>query len=178
MKNERLENRLQEEILSFIDSCNSLMLASLDDVGDPFASYAPFAVGDDCLYVLISEIAIHATNLTQNPRASVLVVEDEGAADNLFARLRVQYKVDAEIVPHDSEAWRLGVDTLAARHGDRIHNLSELGDFKLSVCCPGVDAMSKVLAALTSWLAVHWRGNLLIICAMVTRNAKLPDGSI
>lgn len=136
MKNQKMESRLQDEILSFIEGCQSLMLASQDEIGDPYASYAPFAPGDECLYILISEIAVHAINLRLNPRASVLIVEDESKAETLFARVRVSYKIDAELIEHGSAQWQQGVDILAARHGDRINNLSELSDFRLFKLVP------------------------------------------
>ena len=131
MKNKVLESRLSDEVMDFITSRKTLLLSSLKEDGTPYASYAPFAIGQDCLYLLISEIAVHATNLRANPKASVLIIEDEDSCGEIFARLRVNYSVHAENIAVDSEAWKLGIDTLAARHGSRINNLSQLADFKL-----------------------------------------------
>lgn len=63
MNNKGLETQIRDEIMALVNSRKSLMLSSLDEDGLPYASYAPFAVGDDCLYVLISEIAVHGRNL-------------------------------------------------------------------------------------------------------------------
>ena len=106
MKNKALQTRLSDEVMTFLQSRKSLHLASLGVDGAPFASYAPFAVGEECLYVLLSEIATHGINLQRNPRASVLVVQDE-----------------------DTAAEALGY--LSARHGQRPINLSKLQDFKM-----------------------------------------------
>mgnify|MGYP003655740122 CR=1 FL=1 len=103
MKNKALQTRLSDEVMTFLQSRKSLHLASLGVDGAPFASYAPFAVGEECLYVLLSEIATHGINLHRNPRASVLEVQDEDTA--------------------------LGY--LSARHGQRPINLSKLQDFKM-----------------------------------------------
>lgn len=89
MNNKGLETQIRDEIMDMVHSRKSLMLSSLDENGLPYASYAPFAVGDDCLYVLISEIAVHGKNLQLNPQASALIIEDEDTANELFARLRV-----------------------------------------------------------------------------------------
>ena len=86
MSSERFTRKINLEVVDFIHSRRSLQLASIRDDGAPFASYAPFAIGDECLYVLISEIAVHARNLLANPLASVLIVEDEDSAEELFAR--------------------------------------------------------------------------------------------
>lgn len=130
-KQEILNQRINEEVSEFIHSRKSLMLSSLQADGRPYASYAPFAIGDDCLYVLLSEIALHAINLQHNPAASVLIIEDEDTAGELFARKRVNYSMQAELVELESEAWYQGIDILEVRHGERIQNLSRLADFRL-----------------------------------------------
>lgn len=131
MKNERLEQKLKDEIIGFLDSRKSLLISSITENGKPYASYAPFAIGDDCIYVMLSEIAVHATNLQINPVASVLIIEDEDTASELFARKRVNYSMSAECIQLKDERWNGGVQILAERHGERINNLSELQDFKL-----------------------------------------------
>ncbi len=131
MKNEKLAARLSQEVLDFIETRKTLQLASLTEEGAPFASYAPFAIGENCLYVLLSDLAMHAVNLKANPKASVLIVEDEDSADELFARVRVNYSVEADFIAHSTAAWRLGVSVLEARHGERIGHLSKMSDFKL-----------------------------------------------
>jgi putative heme iron utilization protein len=131
MKNKAMESRLGEEIMQFIDARRSLQLASLDENGMPYASYAPFAVGEDCLFVLLSEIAIHAVNLLKNPAASVLIIEDEGPAEELFARVRVNYAVRAEHLDYGSNDWQLAMERLVERHGERPRKLGEHTDFKM-----------------------------------------------
>lgn len=131
MSNEKLQEKVQEEVQSFIQSRKSLQLATSGANGEPYASYAPFAVGDECIYVLLSEIAVHAANLKENPKASVLIIEDEDSAGELFARIRVNYVMDADFIEFEAEGWQQGIETLAARHGERINNLSKLDDFKL-----------------------------------------------
>jgi len=131
MKNTAMQARLGDEVRAFIDSRRSLQLASLGEDGVPFASYAPFARDDDSLYVILSDIAIHGRNLLRDSRASVLVIEDEDTAGELYARVRVSYQVAAEELAVGSEAWERGVDLLEARHGERPRNLSKLADFRL-----------------------------------------------
>lgn len=131
MKNQKMQQRLSAEIIEFINSRKSLQLSTITQDGSPYASYAPFALGDQCLYVLISEIALHAINLQHNPQASILIIQDEDSAEELFARVRVNYSVNAELIAVDSEQWHEGITVLTNRHGERISNLSQLADFKL-----------------------------------------------
>ncbi len=136
MKNPELGKRIQQEIIDFVGSRKSLQLSSMTPEGKPYASYAPFALGESCLYVLISEIAIHAVNLQHNPAASILIVEDEAEAKDLFARKRVNYSVNCEKLDYSSEQWQVGLTALADRHGNRINDLSEMKDFKLFKLTP------------------------------------------
>ncbi|MCB1847798.1 MAG: pyridoxamine 5'-phosphate oxidase family protein [Halieaceae bacterium] len=131
MKNKAMQTRLATEVLDFIQSRRSLQLASLTEDGAPYASYAPFAIGDNCLYVLLSEIAVHGVNLQRNPRASVLILEDEDTAGELFARIRVNYSVEASLLAHESTEWREALEQLAGRFGERPVNLSALQDFRM-----------------------------------------------
>ncbi len=136
MKNTAMQARLDSEILAFIESRKTLQLASIDETGFPFSSYAPFALGDDCLYVLLSEIAVHGVNLQANPKASTLIVEDEDTAEILFARLRVNYRMNVEHIEYQADGWNTGIAALVARHGEISANLSEKQDFKLFKLTP------------------------------------------
>jgi hypothetical protein len=137
MKNKAMEMRLNQEILDFLNTRKTLHIASLDGDDHPYASYAPFALGDECLYVLLSDIAIHGENLKRNAKAAVLMVEDESESETIFARIRVNYQVEAEHIPHDdSEPFNEGINRLFNRHGERILNLSKLSDFNLFKLIP------------------------------------------
>ncbi|RTE66310.1 heme utilization protein HutZ [Amphritea opalescens] len=131
MSKESLQAKIQEEVSTFINSRYSLQLATVGEHNEPYASYSPFAIGDDCLYVLLSEMAVHANNLQQNPTAAVMVIADEDTSKELFARQRVNYSIQADLLTHATEAWAEGINALANRHGDRINKLSQLDDFKL-----------------------------------------------
>ncbi len=125
------EDKIRIEIERFISSRKSLMLSTINENNLPFASYAPFGIGKDCYYILISDIALHAKNLRHMPKASALIIEDEDTAGELFARMRVNYQMDAELLEVNSEAWKQGLASLVSRHGERAQNLSQLSDFKM-----------------------------------------------
>ena len=131
MKNKAMEGRLNDEILAFLHSRNSLQLATLGEDGVPYASYAPVALDSDSLYVVLSEIAIHGLNLKRAPRASVLILEDEDGAEELFARRRVGYQVTAEELPLGSAQRETAITHLEGRHGERPRKLAELADFRV-----------------------------------------------
>ncbi|MGL4249668.1 MAG: heme utilization protein HutZ [Aeromonas sp.] len=130
-RQERLQNRLQPEIREFRDSCRTLQLATVDSEGNPNASYAPFVLQEDGYYVLISEIARHARNLQQVPKVSLMLIEDETGARELYARKRLTFDALAEVIARDDVRWSKALATMEERFGEIIKRLSNLKDFKL-----------------------------------------------
>lgn len=128
----RLQERLLPEVRAFRDSRKTLVMATLDQGANPNVSYAPFALREDGYYVLVSEIARHGQNLQHCKRVSIMLIEDEGEARQIFARKRLTFDALAnEITREDSPKWQQGIAALRARQGDIIDNLSQLGDFHL-----------------------------------------------
>ncbi|MGY6038292.1 heme utilization protein HutZ [Aeromonas sp. AE23HZ002T15] len=130
-RQERLQNRLQPEIREFRDGCRTLQLATVDGEGNPNASYAPFVLQEDGYYVLISEIARHARNLQQVPKVSLMLIEDETGARELFARKRLTFDAVAEVVARDDVRWEKAIAALEGRFGEIVKGLSNLKDFVL-----------------------------------------------
>ncbi|WP_101760075.1 HugZ family protein [Oceanicoccus sp. KOV_DT_Chl] len=137
MKNKSMELRLADELETFLKERRTLHLSSLDVDGHPYASYAPFAKGDNCLYVLLSDIAVHGINLKNNSKAAVLIIEDETEAQTIFARIRVNYQVTAEHIAFDAgTTYDEGIEYLYQKQGERVLNLSQLSDFHLFKLTP------------------------------------------
>lgn len=137
MKNKAMEERLGDELHSFISSRRTLQLSTIDDNNHPYASYAPYALGNDCIYVLLSDIAVHGVNLKNTPKAGVLIVEDESEAQTIFARVRVNYQVSSTLISIDAgEEYDKAIKCLVDKQGDRINKLRELSDFNVFKLTP------------------------------------------
>lgn len=119
-------------LAELLEQSRSLMLATLDAEGRPEASYAPFLRDHDgTLYIFVSALARHTANLQVRPQASVLVIEDESRARQVFARRRLSYRVTASPVPREAPEWAPVLDRLAARCGEIVDTLRPLPDFVL-----------------------------------------------
>ena len=78
---------------ALLDRFQSIQLGTADQTGVPEASYSPSIMDEGSnFYVHVSELASHTSNLRESARASVLIIEDESTAENLFARKRVAYQ--------------------------------------------------------------------------------------
>jgi putative heme iron utilization protein len=120
-----------KEALLFHESKASLLLGtSYQD--QPVASYAPYVVGDHGqFYIYLSELAAHTENLTLNPKASLLFIEDESEADHLFARRRMTYSCLSVPVERGSNEFVSVLDHYEKVHGAFIKMLRSLEDFRL-----------------------------------------------
>lgn len=131
VRRERLQNRLEPEVREFRDSRQTLQLATINAEGIPNATYAPFAFDSQAYYILVSDIAAHGRNLKTNRNVSIMMVQDESEAKQVYARKRLTFDTTAQLVEKQSPVWHSGIAALQARFGEIIDNLSQLGDFNL-----------------------------------------------
>ncbi|KGK14193.1 heme utilization protein HutZ [Vibrio navarrensis] len=131
VKQERLQGRLEPEIKEFRQERQTLQLATVDKDGRPNVSYAPFVQNQEGYFVLISQIARHARNLLENPQVSLMMIEDEDSAKQLFARKRLTFDAVASVVERDSQLWQQVIDQMQERFGEIVAGLSQLEDFVL-----------------------------------------------
>ncbi|MGL4374773.1 MAG: HugZ family protein [Turicibacter sp.] len=74
----------------------SMMISSMNGDNIPEISYAPFMMKDNKIYIYLSRAANHYHNLIKNPDCSVMMIQDEQDATNIFARNRVSYQCVAK----------------------------------------------------------------------------------
>ncbi|MDV3353004.1 pyridoxamine 5'-phosphate oxidase family protein [Leptothoe sp. LEGE 181152] len=116
----------------FPEKFRSIILSTVSAEGVPQASYAPFLMdGDKTLYLYVSGLSTHTTNLKQTCRASVLFIEDEAATQEIFARRRLTYECTATPLPRDTPQWQTLIDRFEQRFGDVIGLMKGLPDFQV-----------------------------------------------
>lgn len=125
-------NWARAELAKLRESTRSCLLATVSGSGQPLSSYAPVYIdsaGD--FFVYVSAMAKHYGHLRKSGRASLSLMEDESAAEELFARKRVSVDCVAARVERGSEEWLRGIAGLEARHGATMGYLKDLLDFDL-----------------------------------------------
>lgn len=113
----------------------TLQLATQGEVG-PEASYAPFLYDEGRFYLFISELAGHTRNLLRDPRAGIMLIEDEQSSRNLFARQRVTFQCRVAEIARTEACYETLLDKLAVQQGNTIGLLRTLGDFRLLQLTP------------------------------------------
>ena len=128
---------LDREIRTFRDERRSVVLATTDGAGLPEASVAPCVEdAEGNLYIFVSGLARHTSNLMATGCASALYLADESETDNLFARKRLMLTCTAQAIPRDHPGWRRRLDELAERQGKWVETLQGLTDFQLFCLIP------------------------------------------
>jgi len=130
------------EVESFLETFQTLVMASLTPEGEPHASTAPYVrVGND-FYILISTVAQHGRNLLRNPKVSLLFVEDESQCVQPFARKRVTLEAAVAEVTREEELFLHVIERFKAHFDpELVISLTQMGDFhlfKLSPKCGSV----------------------------------------
>ena len=131
-ESETSETDAEQDFLELVDGSQGVIMATVDETGEPEASYAPF-VRDEGLrfYVYLSELARHTNNLLVTGKASLLWLGEESNGGNPFARRRLVLRCGATRVDRDCAEWASAVARLQQRFGGTMALLRQLGDFHL-----------------------------------------------
>lgn len=132
-----LDGETAEEAMAFLGSMKTLQMATASAAGEPEASYAPFVrTGDGAFYVCVSDLSRHTGHLVATGRASVLIVEDESRAAQLFARRRLAFECRAEPVERGAARWHGIMDLFERKFGEVAGLIRPLADFRTFALVP------------------------------------------
>jgi putative heme iron utilization protein len=121
----------QRDFETLRNSLKTAQLATVDSDGNPESSYAPYIWIEQACYLYLSDLAKHAKNLTANPAISLLFIEDEKSARNLFARRRIILKGEVRQVARESPLFQTAMAEFRRQFGDFIDVIEPLQDFRL-----------------------------------------------
>ncbi len=122
---------IESEARALLGRLRTLMLATITADGEPHASYAPFVEAGGALHVYVSALSPHTANLLRRRRAGVLLVEDESASPQPFARTRLGLECAVEALDGDTEEAGRILDAFEARFGNVMELIRPLPDFRL-----------------------------------------------
>jgi putative heme iron utilization protein len=123
---------LEESFADFKQSVKTLQLSTLTATGKPNASYSPFVTDEQgSFFIFVSQLASHTQDLLTNPKASILLIQDEVEARQIFARQRISYQCGVEIINEESNEYIPMLDAMQKRFGNVVDLLRTLPDFIL-----------------------------------------------
>ena len=124
--------KTKTEYLNFLKKYHSLQLSTIGKNGRPESSYAPFVADqNNQFYIYISALASHTKNLLHDSRAGIMFIEPEEQAENIFARKRLTFDCDAEIVVRETQDWMRIMSLFDDFARELMQTLRMLADFQL-----------------------------------------------
>lgn len=125
------------EVESFLETFQTLVMASITPEGEPHASTAPYIRLENNFYILISTVAQHGRNLLAAQKVSLLFAEDESQCVQPFARKRVTIEAGVSEVGSDEENFSQVIDRFKAHFDpELVASLCSMGDFHLFKLSP------------------------------------------
>jgi len=119
-------------MLEFIKAFQSVVIGTIDKQGLPFSSYAPFVYMNHRTYIFISDVANHAQNLQQTPKASLFFIEDESKTQQIFARKRISLQVTSNMISRDDNTFDQVMNEFKKKFSQEMVNmLMGMQDFNL-----------------------------------------------
>ena len=123
---------VRQSYQQLLSQTESLILATVNPDGTPRASYAPFIMDEQRqFYIFTSQLAAHTANLLRTGQASVMLLEDEAVASQIFARRRVTFQCQASLIPRDSAEGKAALIQYETRFGKMVGLLKSLPDVQL-----------------------------------------------
>lgn len=127
----------QEALQHLLATYQSASLASLGQNGWPLASQVAWALDEERRFLFfVSDLSEHTANLKACPRASLLLMEDEGRSPQVFARPRATFTGEVVAIPREGAAWTAAAQVYGARFGKLFDVLRGLPDFHMFALCP------------------------------------------
>lgn len=131
------QDQANQQYQKLIQDQQTVLLSTVSIQGQPECSYAPYVRdAQGAFYIFVSELASHTKNMLQNERASVLFIQNEKEANNLFARERAVFDCTISEIQQQDESYNTQLNKMTDELGETIDLLRSLPDFHLLKLLP------------------------------------------
>ncbi|MDB4222274.1 pyridoxamine 5'-phosphate oxidase family protein [Granulosicoccus sp.] len=133
-------SKVEEDPASILNALKadmrSVLLSTLGENGDPHSGYTPFIFDTDAdtehhIIIFVSRLALHTRDLLSTGKVSAMLIRDESESQQIYARRRVRYQCQAEVIPNDHERYGPLLDAMGDTHGKMVSLIRTLPDFVL-----------------------------------------------
>jgi putative heme iron utilization protein len=126
-----------KKLNELLEAFQSAVLGTQSENAYPFSSYAPFYYDGEVVYVFLSNIATHAQNMQERPKASAFFVDDEVKSENIFARRRISLQCDVQMINREDRVFDEIMKNFQAKfEGGTLAMLMGMQDFNLYALTP------------------------------------------
>lgn len=122
---------LHSACYNLIDGSKTVLLSSYSEQNGAEISYAPYIRDGLDFYIYVSELARHTGNLLASSQGSIMFIQPETEAANLFARERVILNCRVQEVDRKQALYHRQLQTMRQKFGETVDLLRTLNDFHL-----------------------------------------------
>lgn len=129
--------KAQAEYTALLASFQSVQLGTLSKDGTPEASYSPAVLADGKkFYICVSDMSAHTANMLESGKVSVMIIADESASTQIFARKRATFACAVSEIGRGTERWNVLIDQFSEKFGNVVDHIKQMGDFHMLELAP------------------------------------------
>ncbi len=126
------QSQARELVARACSRLSTVVLGTAGADGEPESSVAAAILDESGAFIVyVSGLAAHTRNLRVNPRASVLLAEDEAEVSHPFARRRLSFACSAHSIAREAPDYAPLVAALRQKFGATVDMIASLPDFTL-----------------------------------------------
>lgn len=126
------DEEILEQFKSFGNDKKSLIVSTTNQNHKPLTNYSPFVEFENNYYISVSSLLPHYDNMYRSKKAHILIIEDESQASHIYARKRLYFNAQCELVDDEKKIFEL----FDERYGESLSFLKTMKDFKLFKLIP------------------------------------------
>ena len=109
----------------------TLLMAAQDTDGAVEMGVTPFILHDGAIFIFPSQLSRHVRALLAQTHGQFMLIADEAATTNLWARRRLKFNAKIEAVSRTSDVFARLCDMFAERHGPTMDVIRDFTDFHM-----------------------------------------------
>jgi len=130
---EKIENARN----ALLQTARTLLVSVTGDDGIPDMGSSPFLRDEaGCFYIYTSELSGHVKALIAGNEARFMLIADEDASQNIWARVRVKFTAHRDIIKRGSEAFHAIADKMEPEFGPTMGLIRQFSDFHMVKITP------------------------------------------
>ena len=109
----------------------TILLTARGEFDQPEMGVTPFIQHGDALFIYPSRLSAHVRAVLARGQGQFLLIEDEQAAQNIWARVRLKFDADIDEIARQDAKFAPLCDAFATAHGPTMGLIRDFTDFHM-----------------------------------------------
>ena len=122
---------LEAERDALFAAAQTILMAAPSEDTMPEMGVTPLVWHGSEMFIYPSHLSAHVRAVLNAGTAAFLVIEDEGQAQNIWARKRIKFNAEISEIERKTDIFDIVCDAFASRHGPTMGLIRDFTDFHL-----------------------------------------------